>query len=185
MLMLYFALIDSEADQLRFSDIYSNYQKQMLLVAKRILHSDEDAEDAVQIAFLGIAQRIKSLPVDDRRLRAYVLTAAKNAALSLLPQKKRQDNMLDIDELPIASDEDLFVKVMQSRDYDTLLRAARMLPAPYREVLLIICVEGQTVAASAAILHRKHGTVRQQLNRGKKLLIDFCRKEGMCFEEQG
>lgn len=77
MLMLYFALIDSEADQLRFSDIYSNYQKQMLLVAKRILHSDEDAEDAVQIAFLGIAQRIKSLPVDDRRLRAYVLTAAK------------------------------------------------------------------------------------------------------------
>ena len=178
MLMLYFALIDSEADQLRFSDIYSNYQKQMLLVAKRILHSDEDAEDAVQIAFLGIAQRIKSLPVDDRRLRAYVLTAAKNAALSLLPQKKRQDNMLDIDE-------DLFVKVMQSQDYDTLLRAARMLPAPYREVLLIICVEGQTVAASAAILHRKPGTVRQQLNRGKKLLIDFCRKEGMCFEEQG
>ena len=177
MLMLYFALIDSEADQLRFSDIYSNYQKQMLLVAKRILHSDEDAEDAVQIAFLGIAQRIKSLPVDDRRLRAYVL--------SLLPQKKRQDNMLDIDELPIASDEDLFVKVMQSQDYDTLLRAARMLPAPYREVLLIICVEGQTVAASAAILHRKPGTVRQQLNRGKKLLIDFCRKEGMCFEEQG
>ena len=62
---------------------------------------------------------------------------------------------------------------------------ARMLPAPYREVLLIICVEGQTVAASAAILHRKPGTVRQQLNRGKKLLIDFCRKEGMCFEEQG
>ena len=58
-----FCPVDSEADQLRFSDIYSNYQKQMLLVAKRILHSDEDAEDAVQIAFLGIAQRIKSLPV--------------------------------------------------------------------------------------------------------------------------
>ena len=55
--------------------------------------------------------------------------------------------MLDIDELPIASDEDLFVKVMQSQDYDTLLRAARMLPAPYREVLLIICVEGQTVVS--------------------------------------
>ena len=150
MLMLYFALIDSEADQLRFSDIYSNYQKQMLLVAKRILHSDEDAEDAVQIAFLGIAQRIKSLPVDDRRLRAYVLTAAKNAALSLLPQKKRQDNMLDIDELPIASDEDLFVKVMQSQDYDTLLRAARMLPAPYREVLLIICVDCSCISGHTA-----------------------------------
>ena len=105
MLMLYFALIDSEADQLRFSDIYSNYQKQMLLVAKRILHSDEDAEDAVQIAFLGIAQRINSCRLMIA-FTAYVLTAAKNAALSLLPQKKRQDNMLDIDELPIASDEE-------------------------------------------------------------------------------
>ena len=43
MLMLYFALIDSEADQLRFSDIYSNYQKQMLLVAKRILQTVKNA----------------------------------------------------------------------------------------------------------------------------------------------
>ena len=87
MLFMYAAMIDDEVDQLRFADIYHGYRKQMLLVAKRVLNNDEDAEDAVQIAFLGIAQRIKSVPSDDpKKLRAYVLTAAKNAALFVLLQ---------------------------------------------------------------------------------------------------
>ena len=81
MLFMYAAMIDDEVDQLRFADIYHGYRKQMLLVAKRVLNNDEDAEDAVQIAFLGIAQRIKSVPSDDpKKLRAYVLTAAKKPA---------------------------------------------------------------------------------------------------------
>ena len=81
MLFMYAAMIDDEVDQLRFADIYHGYRKQMLLVAKRGLNNDEDAEDAVQIAFLGIAQRIKSVPSDDpKKLRAYVLTAAKKPA---------------------------------------------------------------------------------------------------------
>lgn len=178
-------LVDSEADQLRFCDIYDNYRKQMLLAAKRVLHNEDDAEDAVQITFLGIAQRMQASPIgDEKRLRAYVLTAAKNAALSMLPRKKQRDSMLPFDELPLPSDENLFEKVMQSQDYETLLRAARSLPTPYREVLLMICVQEQSVVEAAAILHRKPGTVRQQLNRGKKLLVHLCRKEGMCFEEK-
>ncbi|WP_417018449.1 RNA polymerase sigma factor, partial [Anaerotignum sp.] len=153
--------------------------------AKRVLNNDEDAEDAVQIAFLGIAQRIKSVPSDDpKKLRAYVLTAAKNAALSMLPKKQRRDNTFDISELVVVTGEDLFQQVMLSQDYDLLLRAMRQMPSPYREVLLMVCVQEQCVKDTAAILHRREGTVRQQLNRGKKLLVALCRKEGMCFEQK-
>ena len=185
MLFMYAAMIDDEVDQLRFADIYHGYRKQMLLVAKRVLNNDEDAEDAVQIAFLGIAQRIKSVPSDDpKKLRAYVLTAAKNAALSMLPKKQRRDNTFDISELVVVTGEDLFQQVMLSQDYDLLLRAMRQMPSPYREVLLMVCVQEQCVKDTAAILHRREGTVRQQLNRGKKLLVALCRKEGMCFEQK-
>lgn len=183
--IIYAAMINDEVDQLRFVDIYNDYRKQMLLVAKRVLNNDEDAEDAVQAAFLGIAQRIKSVPSDDpRKLRAYCLTAAKNAALSMLPKKQQRNSIIDISELSVATDEDLLRQVMLSQDYDLLLRAMRQMPPPYREVLLMICVQEQRVKDAAAILHRREGTVRQQLNRGKKLLVALCRKEGMCFEQK-
>ncbi len=186
MLIFCAAMIDNEVDQLRFTDLYYAYRKQMLLVATRILHNAEDAEDAVQDALLGICQRMQSVPSDDpRKLRAYCLTAAKNAALSMLPKKQQRDSTMDISELAVASDEDLFQQVMLSQDYDRLLCAMRQLPPRYREVLLMICVQEQSVKDTAAILHRREGTVRQQLSRGRKLLVELCRKEGMCFAQAG
>lgn len=185
MLIIYAAMIDDEVDQLRFVDIYHGYRKQMLLVAKRVLNNDADAEDAVQTALLGIAQRIQFVPSDDpKKLRAYVLVAAKNAALSMLPKKQQRDKIIDISELAITTGEDLFQQVMLSQDYDLLLRAMRQMPPPYREVLLMVCAQEQSIKDVAAILHRREGTVRQQLNRGKKLLVALCRKEGMCFEQK-
>lgn len=184
MFIMYAAMIDDEADQLRFSDIYYGYRKQMLLAAMGILGNQEDAEDAVQVAFLGIARNIRAVPSDNPgRLRAYVLAAARNAALSMLPQKQRRDNVVDISELTVSTGEDLFQQVERSQDYERLLRAMRQLPPPYREVLLMIYVEEQSVKETAAVLCRREGTVRQQLNRGKKLLTELCRKEGMCFEQ--
>lgn len=181
MLFFYAAMIDDASDQLRFTDIYNGYRKQMLLVARRVLNNHEDAEDAVQAAFLGIAQRIRSVPSDDpKKLRAYVLTAAKNAALSMLHQKQ-QANFTDISELSIAVEEDLFQQVVLSQDYDGLLRVMRQLPSPYREVLLMICVQEQSVKDTAVLLHRREGTVRQQLHRGKKLVVELCQKEGLSF----
>lgn len=185
MFFMYMAMIDDEVDQLRFADIYNGYRKQMLLVAKRVLNNNEDAEDAVQVAFLGIAQRIKFVPSDNpKKLRAYVLTAAKNAALSMLPKKQQRANTADIEEVVIATGKDLFQQVMLSQDYNLLLRAMRQMPLPYREVLFMICVQEQSVKDTAMILCRREGTVRQQLNRGKKHLIELCRKEGMCFAQR-
>lgn len=184
-LLMYTALIDDEKDQLCFTNIYNSYRKQMLLAAQRVLNSPEEAEDAVQVALLGIAQRIKSIPTGNPlKLRAYVLTAAKNAALSVLSKKQQWDNMLDVSDLTLPAEDNLFQQVMASHDYALLLRAIRQLAPPYQEVLLYICVQEQSVRETAAVLHRREGTVRQQLNRGKRLLIELCRKEGMCFVQE-
>lgn len=184
MLLLYTTMIDSESEQLRFTEIYNNYCKQMMLVAMRVLHNHEDSEEAVQRAFLGIARNIKSVPIHDlQKQRAYVLTAAKNAALSMLPEKKRRENSVDISELPIASNDDLFRQVTLCQDYELLLRSIQKLPSPYREVLFMVYVQEQSVNHTASILHRRSGTVRQQLNRGKRLLIELCREEGLCYED--
>lgn len=180
MLLLYTALIDDECDRLRFEDIYNDYHKQMLYVAQRILRDPGDAEDAVQVALLGIARQIRSVPRDNPQVvRAYVLTAAKNAALSMLPKKQQREELLDISELNLADDHSLFEQVAASEDYECLLRAMRGIPAIYRDVLMLKYVQELTMKEIAALLGRKTSTVHQQITRGKKLLIEQCRKEGM------
>lgn len=68
MLLLYTAMIDDECDRLRFEDIYYNYRKQMLYVAQGVLHDAHEAEDAVQVALLGIARQIRSVPAEEPKI---------------------------------------------------------------------------------------------------------------------
>ena len=96
MLMFYMALIDDKEDQCRFERIYYSYRKQMVLVADRVLHNQSDAEDAVQDALVRIARNIANVPRDEKVERAYVLTAAKNAALNMLPTQQWYREMLDL-----------------------------------------------------------------------------------------
>lgn len=182
MLMFYVAMIEAEPDQQRFERIYNRYHMQMIRVALYVLHNMADAEDAVQNALYGIAKNIQSVPQDEKVEKAYVLTAAKYAALSIAPKKQFQDSMLDFSKVEISSTESLFDRVVNNENYELLVRAIRSLETPYREVLMLVYVQEQSIKAAAEILCRKEDTVRKQLLRGKKKLIDLCAKEGMCFD---
>lgn len=183
MLLLYTAMIDEEPDRLRFEELYYTYRKQMLLVALRILDDPNEAEDAVQLALLGIARQIRNVPAADPKMtRAYVLTAARNAALSLLPKLRRQREMADIADVNAADSEDLFRRVSASQDYALLMRAMGRLPQHYREVLMLRYVQDLTAPQIADLLHRTPAAVRQQLVRGRSRLIALCREEGMDLE---
>ena len=185
MLFLYTALIDDEKDQLRFEEIYYGYRKQMLLVAQRILHDPIEAEDAVQTALLGIAKQIKSISSNNPQIvRAYVLTAAKNSALNLLPKKQQQNDLISITDIDIADETNLFEQIAASQDYELLFTAIKKIPSIYRDVLMLKYVQELSMKEIATLLGRKVSTVHQQLTRGKKLLIAQCREEGMDFAKQ-
>lgn len=182
MLIMCAALIDEKSEQLRFEDIYYSYRKQMLYVAEQILGDRHDAEDAVQNALLGIARNIKRIPQNEPRIiRAYVLTAAKNAALALVPKKQKRSRETELSTLETA-DTDVFEQVTLCQDYELLLRAMKQLPTPYKEVLLLVYVHEHDTKTAAQILSRKEDTVRKQLARGRKRLIELCKKEGLCYE---
>lgn len=100
-----------------------------------------------------------------------------------MPKKQQREQEANILDFPVSSDDNLFEQVAASQDYDLLMRAMKQLPIHYREVLMLVFVQEQSVKDAAAILRRREGTVRQQLNRGRRLLAELCRKEGMCFEE--
>ncbi len=158
----------------KIEEIVNHYGKQMLFVAENVLHNRQDAEDAVQTAFLRISGQCRKLPTEERMLRVYVLTAAKNAALDLLP---KQWKSVDIEQLPLADPHDLFEELVRSEEYHRLLAAIEALPVQYKEVLTLRYVQELEVRDIAKLLNRSKATVHKQITRAKKLLAYSYEKE--------
>jgi len=157
-----------------FESIVYAYQKQMLFVAERILHNLHDAEDAVQTALLRISRQHKFLPQNEQALRAYVLTAAKHAALDLLPRQKNDSN---IETVVAVSSLDLFETVAASQDYERLLAAIESLPSIYKEVLMLRYVQQLEIKHIAKLLNRPRNTIHKQLTRAKAQLLRIYQRE--------
>ena len=171
MLLYYLSLIETEEQQLTFIHIYEKYGKQMLVVAKGILRKQENAEDAVQDAFEGLAKSIHRIPTtSESAVKAYVMTVVRNAALAILREENKWGASLDFDELEIASDVDTFQTVADAQDYEKLLELLNRLPLQYRDVLMLRYVMEMKPHEISTILHRKTTTVQQQLTRGKQAL---------------
>lgn len=58
MLAFYMMLIDDEQNKSKFEKLYYEYRDRMMYVALSVLHNNEDAEDAVHNAFIGIAKNM-------------------------------------------------------------------------------------------------------------------------------
>ena len=154
--------------------IVQTYQKQMLFVANRILHNLHDGEDAVQTALLRISQQCHKLPEHEEALRAYVLTAARNAALDLLPKQSKD---ADIDRIITVSSDDLFEKLATTEDYKRLLASIDRLPTIYKEVLMLRYVQELETKQMAKLLSRPRATIQKQIARAKAMLIQLYEKE--------
>ena len=186
MLMMYLAMIDTEEDQSRFEEIYYAYRKQMVYVANEVLKDYGLAEDAVQNALLGIAKRIDRVrELNDDRTKAYVLTAAKNAALNIYakehPIAQRQT---DLDAAEMVADEGSFDKLEQEEAMARLMAVITGLGAASRDVLLLRYVEEMSFSEIAKVVGKTETAVRQQLSRARRALREGCVREGLQLEDQ-
>ncbi|MGN0570305.1 MAG: RNA polymerase sigma factor [Candidatus Fimenecus sp.] len=162
-----------------FEQIYLKYRNQMILVALSLLHNQDDAEDAVHEAFLGIANHMKTVGQikNENDLRNYCLKSAKNASLNMLKAQSRREKTF-FEPFPI-SDKDFLDSICTKCDCDELIRAIQKLDEKYRDVLYYHFVLEMTVPQVATLLGRKKATVKKQLIRGKKFLLQIIeRKDG-------
>ncbi len=178
-MLLFAVLIEDEKDELRFSELYLSYRKQMFFVANRILNRPELAEEAVQEALLRLARYIKSVPSEPEKCRTYVLTVAANCARDAMKAENRERMVQFALAEELQVDDSLFVRVIRSEAYSILRCALDQMEPIYRDVLMLHYVRQLTVKEISALLGRKANTVKQQIARGKKLLVERCREEGL------
>lgn len=175
MLSFYLTAIADVDEKITFEKIYYNYRKQMIYVALSILENNNDAEDAVHTVFCKIAEKhMKTVQTlnDEQDLRCYLLKAVKNTALNMKRDSKNTVSLEEIDDVADGDDNDFLDEICSKAMYSELLNAIKNLSKTYSDVLYLHFVLEMKVNDIAEFLNRNKDTVKKQLVRGKKLLIE-------------
>ena len=148
-----------------FSELVRRHQRRAYAVARAIVTNHEDAEDAVQEAFLHAYKAIdRFLP--DQAFGAWLHRIVANAALDVTRRRK----VRDADELPetVASP---FRDPAESQELRTRLKEALdTLPARQRAVIVLHDVEGFKHAEIGKLLEIPEGTARSDLHYARSHL---------------
>lgn len=178
-------------------DAYATLVKQqagrMLAVARRMLGSEEDAQDVVQEAFLSAFKAIDRFE-GTSRLSTWLHRIVVNAALMKIRSSKRRPEM-PIEELLPTFLEDGHLAVMpaewkktaqdvlESKETRAMVRGLiDELPELYRNVLLLRDIEGLDTKETADLLEVSPNAVKIRLHRARlalRTLLDPHMREGV------
>lgn len=187
MLALYLAYLDDDNDQKLFEDMFLSYRKQMVTFAVTILGNEDDAQDAVGDVFLRIAQKNWDVVRDIKNetdLRNYLLKATKNTSINKIKTKKKENVSLDtimeydMDGIEDLSDDTFLEVICNKYEYDKVVQAIKLLNEKYRDAMYCHYVMEMTVPQTAKSLNQKLSATKQQLVRGKKMLLSLLGKKG-------
>lgn len=158
-----------------FRAVMRRHNRRLFRIAYSILKDADEAEDAVQDAYLRAFQSLGQLE-DPARFPTWLATIAVNEARGRLRRARRttplDDAMLQTEIVPMftepsASPERLAVSGELRR---VLERAVDDLPGPFRTVFMLRGVEGFDVAETAACLGIPEATVKTRFHRARALL---------------
>lgn len=164
-----------------FEQFVRLYGGRMLVVARQILVSDDDAQDAVQEAFITVFRSIGSFE-GKSRLSTWLHRVVVNAALMRLRSKKRKREQSIDDLLPTFIEDghqknpgpawnQTALAGIERQETQAAVRACiDQLPDDYRTVLLLRDIQELDTAAVAELLGISEGNVKVRLHRARQAL---------------
>lgn len=146
----------------------------MFCVAMRFLRNEEDAEDAVQEAFIKAFQKLEQFS-GEVTFGAWLKRIVMNTCIDFLKSKKQQFEELKEQNIRIADEEDWSVE--EGITVDEVVRAMEKLPDKYKYVVKMYLVEGLDHEEISQVLGLKETTCRTRLLRGRGMLKEALSKK--------
>ena len=167
--MIYMALVDDE-DISAFEEMYNKYKQPLFHIAFSILNNKHDAEDAVQEAFIKIADSFTDvLQIPCNELNSFLVIICRNAAINIYNKNKRiAEHSTGLDERIAAED-----VMLIAEDKDTLMASLSRLPQEYKDVLFLYDLRGYSAKETAQLLNLSEINVRVRVFRARKMLKDI------------
>ena len=143
-------------------------------LARWLLHSDTDAADVVQEAYLRALRGFAGFGSQGRdAVRPWLLAIVRNACWTHLERERSHRADLSYDEDlhgRMDVDADPQTILLRAQDRARLDAALRALPAQFREVLVLRELQDMPYAEIAQVLGLPAGTVMSRLSRGRARL---------------
>lgn len=172
-MLVYLQAIGDPQEKDRFVLLYETYRDMMFRVANRILHNDQDAEDAVHDAFVVLAEQMQKFSFLERhKTKALLVTIVENKAIDRYRQKARRA------EAPLT-EEIHGVQPPPEAEASALAQCVLRLPGRYREFLRLKYQLGYSTREIAALMELSWPAARKLEQRTKEKLRELCEEEGI------
>ena len=164
-----------------FETLVRTYGGRMLAVARRVLHNEEDARDAVQDAFINAFRHRESFK-GDALISTWLHSIVVNSALMRLRARTRKAEEAIESYLPRflpdghyaeafgSWTEPVDVSLSRKETSEMVRKAIEELPETYRTVVLLRDIEGLSTEETAKIVNTTPNAVKIRLHRGRMAL---------------
>ena len=162
-------------DQTAFEELVNRYEKKIFRLTMNITRNNEDAEDAMQDAFMKAYSHLGTFQ-EGSRFYTWLVRIAANEALMRL--RKRRPNQFSLDE-PIEGDEEVIPREIedwgpspeqryaQSEMREILNNVIDQLTPDFRVVFVLRDIEGLSTEETASTLGISVAAVKSRLLRAR------------------
>jgi RNA polymerase sigma-70 factor, ECF subfamily len=172
-------------DPVAFEMLVRGHGGRLLSVARRLLGSNEDAEDAVQETFIKAFKAIHTFE-ERSQLHTWLHRIVVTTSLMKLRERRRKPQASIDDLLPSFTTDghqttecrEWSDAVFERKETASIVRQAiEMLPDQYRAVLVLRDIEERDTAETAAILGTSTTVVKVRLHRARQALRTLLDRE--------
>jgi RNA polymerase sigma-70 factor (ECF subfamily) len=163
-------------DRVRFEEEALQVADQVYRVARRLVHSREEAEDLMQETYARAFRSWRSY-TPGTNLRAWLLRILTNLNIDRGRRQQRAPDTTHLEEsdyflynrLEDESQEDE-ERLLQRLSQDDIVEALASVPHDFRDVIVLVDIGDFSYQEAAQILDIPVGTVMSRLHRGRRIL---------------
>jgi RNA polymerase sigma-70 factor (ECF subfamily) len=176
-------------DEEAFETMVRQYGGRMLATARRLLGNEQDANDAVQQAFISVFRSIAGFN-GEAKLSTWLHRIVVNAALAQMRYRRRRPELSIDDLLPRFDEEGQWAGDLAARSearetltdvretQELVRRCIDRLPEVYRSVLILRDIEDLDTAEAAEMLAITPNAAKIRLHRARQALKTLIEREG-------
>lgn len=178
----------SKEETKKFERLYHKYKYIMQYEAYNVLFDRDEAEDAVQQAFLKVSKCLDKIDENNPAMTcSFLKVVARNVAIDI--SRKNSHVSTEDDDTKLMDDARYRRRigvqqlVITKDNAERILKAIMELPEIYRDILLLEKVYGFKREDSMRILNASEETLKKRLTRAKHRLLKALEEEGFNDED--
>ena len=183
MLISCLAMLESDGEKARFSQIYKKYRSYMTGITFAILKDNELSLDALNDALFAIAKNISKCPDETNSdyEKAYIQIVTKHAALNIRKKRIKSQRVINLEDfdnvIPMhitPADEAITNEVVRAVE-----ECIRNMPVTYKDALMLKYVYEFNTKEIATALGCKTNTAKKKIQRGTDMLRKELERRGI------